>query len=97
MDFIREFWKNGFRHDYFIPATPLEFEERKLWCRNQRKHTVVIDVVILWVDQMSILMGRKGFPEIQQLLTHSYTKKRNYQADIIITALGVPNYLKQIW
>jgi methylenetetrahydrofolate dehydrogenase (NADP+)/methenyltetrahydrofolate cyclohydrolase len=46
---------------------------------------------------MSILMGRKGFPGNSTVtLTHSYTKniERYIQADIIITALGVPNYLK---
>ncbi len=47
---------------------------------------------------MSILMGRKGFPGNSTVtLTHSYTKNIDeitIQADIIITALGVPNYLK---
>jgi methylenetetrahydrofolate dehydrogenase (NADP+)/methenyltetrahydrofolate cyclohydrolase len=47
---------------------------------------------------MSILMGRKGFPGNSTVtLTHSYTKniaQITTQADIIITALGVPNYLK---
>jgi methylenetetrahydrofolate dehydrogenase (NADP+)/methenyltetrahydrofolate cyclohydrolase len=48
---------------------------------------------------MSILMGRKGFPGNSTVtLTHSYTKniaQITTQADIIITALGVPNYLKR--
>ena len=43
-------------------------------------------------------MGRKGFPGNSTVtLTHSYTKniaQITTQADIIITALGVPNYLK---
>jgi methylenetetrahydrofolate dehydrogenase (NADP+)/methenyltetrahydrofolate cyclohydrolase len=43
-------------------------------------------------------MGRKGFPGNSTVtLTHSYTKnieEITIQADIIITALGVPNYLK---
>jgi methylenetetrahydrofolate dehydrogenase (NADP+)/methenyltetrahydrofolate cyclohydrolase len=46
---------------------------------------------------MSILMGRKGFGNSTVTLTHSYTKnieEITIQADIIITALGVPNYLK---
>jgi methylenetetrahydrofolate dehydrogenase (NADP+)/methenyltetrahydrofolate cyclohydrolase len=46
---------------------------------------------------MSILMGRKGFQGIRHYPTHSYTKnieEITVQADIIITALGVPNYLK---
>ena len=47
---------------------------------------------------MSILMGRKGFPGNSTVtLTHSHTKNITQitsQADIIITALGQPNYLK---
>jgi methylenetetrahydrofolate dehydrogenase (NADP+)/methenyltetrahydrofolate cyclohydrolase len=43
-------------------------------------------------------MGRKGFPGNSTVtLTHSHTKNITQitsQADIIITALGVPNYLK---
>ena len=43
-------------------------------------------------------MGRKDFPGNSTVtLTHSYTKnieEITIQADIIITALGVPNYLK---
>ena len=48
---------------------------------------------------MSILMGRKGFPGNSTVtLTHSYTKdikEITLQADIIITALGVPGFLKE--
>jgi methylenetetrahydrofolate dehydrogenase (NADP+)/methenyltetrahydrofolate cyclohydrolase len=47
---------------------------------------------------MSILMGRKGFPGNSTVtLTHSYTKNITQitsQADIIITALGNPGFLK---
>ena len=47
---------------------------------------------------MSILMGRKGFPGNSTVtLTHSHTKnitQTTSQADIIIIALGIPNYLK---
>jgi methylenetetrahydrofolate dehydrogenase (NADP+)/methenyltetrahydrofolate cyclohydrolase len=43
-------------------------------------------------------MGRKGLPGNSTVtLTHSHTKNISQittQADIIITALGVPNYLK---
>jgi methylenetetrahydrofolate dehydrogenase (NADP+)/methenyltetrahydrofolate cyclohydrolase len=46
---------------------------------------------------MSILMGRKGFPgnstDINAQL-HKNIAQITTQADIIITALGVPNYLK---
>jgi methylenetetrahydrofolate dehydrogenase (NADP+)/methenyltetrahydrofolate cyclohydrolase len=44
---------------------------------------------------MSILMGRKGFQGIQPpLATLKNIEEITVQADIIITALGVPNYLK---
>ena len=47
---------------------------------------------------MSILMGRKGFPGNSTVtLTHSHTKNITQitsQADIIISALGIPNFLK---
>src|SRR4029078_13212060 len=47
---------------------------------------------------MSILMGRKGFPGNSTVtVTHSHTKNMEEitrQADIIITALGVPKFLK---
>ena len=47
---------------------------------------------------MSILMGRKGWPGNSTVtLTHSHTKniaQITLQADIIISALGVPNFLK---
>jgi methylenetetrahydrofolate dehydrogenase (NADP+)/methenyltetrahydrofolate cyclohydrolase len=47
---------------------------------------------------MSILMGRKGWPGNSTVtLTHSHTKNITQiisQADIVISALGVPNFLK---
>jgi methylenetetrahydrofolate dehydrogenase (NADP+)/methenyltetrahydrofolate cyclohydrolase len=84
----------------FIPATPfgiLELLER-YGVETQGKHTVVIGRSHIVGRPMSILMGRKGFPGNSTVtLTHSYTKNITQittQADIIITALGVPNYLK---
>jgi methylenetetrahydrofolate dehydrogenase (NADP+) / methenyltetrahydrofolate cyclohydrolase len=84
----------------FIPATPfgiLELLERYN-VQTQGKHTVVIGRSHIVGRPMSILMGRKGFPGNSTVtLTHSHTKNINQittQADIIITALGVPNYLK---
>ncbi|MDI5898250.1 tetrahydrofolate dehydrogenase/cyclohydrolase catalytic domain-containing protein [Flavobacterium sp. LB2P84] len=84
----------------FIPATPfgiLELLER-YGVETQGKHTVVIGRSHIVGRPMSILMGRKGFPGNSTVtLTHSYTKnieEITIQADIIITALGVPNYLK---
>lgn len=84
----------------FIPATPfgiLELLER-YGVETQGKHTVVIGRSHIVGRPMSILMGRKGFPGNSTVtLTHSYTKniaQITTQADIIISALGVPNYLK---
>jgi methylenetetrahydrofolate dehydrogenase (NADP+)/methenyltetrahydrofolate cyclohydrolase len=84
----------------FIPATPfgiLELLER-YGVETKGKHTVVIGRSHIVGRPMSILMGRKGFPGNSTVtLTHSHTKniaQITTQADIIITALGVPNYLK---
>lgn len=84
----------------FIPATPfgiLELLERYN-VQTAGKHTVVIGRSHIVGRPVSILMGRKGFPGNSTVtLTHSHTKNISQittQADIIITALGVPNYLK---
>lgn len=84
----------------FIPATPfgiLELLER-YGVETQGKHTVVIGRSHIVGRPMSILMGRKGFPGNSTVtLTHSHTKNITQitsQADIIISALGVPNFLK---
>lgn len=84
----------------FIPATPfgiLELLERYN-VQTSGKHTVVIGRSHIVGRPMSILMGRKGFPGNSTVtLTHSHTKNISQittQADIIITALGVPNFLK---
>ncbi len=84
----------------FIPATPfgiLELLDR-YGVETQGKHTVVIGRSHIVGRPMSILMGRKGFPGNSTVtLTHSHTKNITQitsQADIIISALGVPNFLK---
>jgi methylenetetrahydrofolate dehydrogenase (NADP+)/methenyltetrahydrofolate cyclohydrolase len=84
----------------FIPATPfgiLELLERYN-VQTQGKHTVVIGRSHIVGRPMSILMGRKGFPGNSTVtVTHTHTKNITQitsQADIIISALGVPNYLK---
>jgi methylenetetrahydrofolate dehydrogenase (NADP+)/methenyltetrahydrofolate cyclohydrolase len=84
----------------FIPATPfgiLELLDR-YGVETKGKHTVVIGRSHIVGRPMSILMGRKGFPGNSTVtLTHSHTKNITQitsQADIIITALGSPNYLK---
>lgn len=84
----------------FIPATPfgiLELLDR-YGVETEGKHTVVIGRSHIVGRPMSILMGRKGFPGNSTVtLTHSHTKNITQitsQADIIITALGVPGFLK---
>lgn len=84
----------------FIPATPfgiLELLERYN-VETKGKHTVVIGRSHIVGRPMSILMGRKGFPGNSTVtLTHSHTKNITQitsQADIIITALGQPHFLK---
>ena len=84
----------------FIPATPygiLELLER-YDVQTKGKHTVVIGRSHIVGRPMSILMGRNHFPGNSTVtLTHSHTKNISQittQADIIITALGVPNFLK---
>ncbi|MCK8521711.1 bifunctional 5,10-methylenetetrahydrofolate dehydrogenase/5,10-methenyltetrahydrofolate cyclohydrolase [Aquimarina sp. D1M17] len=84
----------------FIPATPfgiLELLER-YDVDTKGKHTVVIGRSHIVGRPMSILMGRKGWPGNSTVtLTHSHTKNITQiisQADIVISALGVPNFLK---
>jgi methylenetetrahydrofolate dehydrogenase (NADP+)/methenyltetrahydrofolate cyclohydrolase len=84
----------------FIPATPfgiLELLERYN-VETKGKHTVVIGRSHIVGRPMSILMGRKGWPGNSTVtLTHSHTKNITQiisQADIVISALGIPNFLK---
>ncbi|WP_062061968.1 bifunctional 5,10-methylenetetrahydrofolate dehydrogenase/5,10-methenyltetrahydrofolate cyclohydrolase [Aquimarina longa] len=84
----------------FIPATPfgiLELLER-YDVDTKGKHTVVIGRSHIVGRPMSILMGRRGWPGNSTVtLTHSHTKNITQiisQADIVISALGVPNFLK---
>ncbi len=84
----------------FIPATPFGIIEllERYNVETKGKHTVVIGRSHIVGRPMSILMGRKGFPGNSTVtLTHSHTKNISQittQADIIITALGVPGFLK---
>ena len=84
----------------FIPATPfgiLELLERYN-IPTKGKHTVVIGRSYIVGRPMSILMGRAGFPGNSTVtLTHEFTKNITQitsQADIIIIAVGIPNFLK---
>ncbi|HET8810660.1 MAG TPA: bifunctional 5,10-methylenetetrahydrofolate dehydrogenase/5,10-methenyltetrahydrofolate cyclohydrolase [Flavobacteriaceae bacterium] len=84
----------------FIPATPfgiLELLDR-YEIPTKGKHTVVIGRSNIVGRPMSILMGRSGFPGNSTVtLTHEFTKNIGQittQADIIIIAVGIPNFLK---
>lgn len=84
----------------FISATPfgiLELLER-YDIPTKGKHTVVIGRSYIVGRPMSILMGRSGFPGNSTVtLTHEFTKNITQitsQADIVIIAVGIPNFLK---
>ncbi len=84
----------------FIPATPFGILEllQRYKVDTKGKHTVVIGRSHIVGRPMSILMSRKGWPGNSTVtLTHSNTKniaQITTQADIIISALGVPKFLK---
>lgn len=84
----------------FLPATPfgiLEMLER-YQIPTKGKHAVIVGRSRIVGRPMSILMGRKDFPGNSTVtLTHSNTENlADYtrHADIVITALGVPEFLK---
>ncbi|PKB17535.1 bifunctional 5,10-methylenetetrahydrofolate dehydrogenase/5,10-methenyltetrahydrofolate cyclohydrolase [Flavobacterium sp. 5] len=94
------FGKMALDMETFLPATPFGIMEllERYKVETAGKHTVVIGRSHIVGRPMSILMSRKGNPgDSTVTLTHSRTKNleeftRN--ADIIITALGVPEFLK---
>ena len=94
------FGKMALDMETFLPATPYGIMEllERYKVETAGKHTVVIGRSHIVGRPMSILMSRKGCPgDSTVTLTHSRTKnieEFTKNADIIITALGVPNYLK---
>ncbi|HBB49238.1 MAG TPA: bifunctional 5,10-methylene-tetrahydrofolate dehydrogenase/5,10-methylene-tetrahydrofolate cyclohydrolase [Flavobacteriaceae bacterium] len=94
------FGKLALDMETFIPATPFGIMEllRRYDIDTVGKHTVVIGRSHIVGRPISILMSRKGKPgDSTVTLTHSRTKDlANYtrEADIVISALGVPNFLK---
>lgn len=84
----------------FIPATPFGIMEllRRYEINTTGKHTVVIGRSHIVGRPISILMSRKGQPgDSTVTLTHSRTKDLavfTREADIVVSALGVPNFLK---
>lgn len=84
----------------FIPATPFGIMTllEHYGIQTQGKHTVVIGRSRIVGKPMSLLMGRKDlYGDSTVTLTHSRTPDVAYhsrQADIVITALGIPGFLK---
>ena len=94
------FGKMALEMDTFLPATPfgiLTLLER-YQIDTKGKHCVIIGRSRIVGKPMSILMGRKDFPGNSTVtLTHSYTphiEDFTKNADIVITALGDPHFLK---
>ena len=94
------FGKMALEMEAFLPATPfgiLELLERYK-IETQGKYCVVIGRSRIVGKPISILMGRKGNPGNATItMAHSYTpniEELTKQADIVITALGKPNFLR---
>ena len=93
------FGKLALDMETFIPATPFGIVEllRRYDIDTSGKHTVVIGRSHIVGRPISLLMSRKGQPgDSTVTLTHSRTKDLadfTRQADIVISALGVPNFL----
>lgn len=94
------FGKMALDMESFIPATPFGIMEllRRYNIETEGKHTVVIGRSHIVGRPISILMSQKGkAANATVTLTHSRTKnlkELTLQADIIVSALGVPNFLK---
>lgn len=94
------FGKMALEMDTFLPATPYGIMEmlERYNIPTAGKHTVVIGRSRIVGRPMSILMSKNGNPGNSTVtLTHSKTENlEDYtkSADIVITALGVPGFLK---
>lgn len=84
----------------FIPATPFGIMEllKRYNVETQGKHVVVVGRSHIVGRPMSILLSQKGNPgNATVTLTHSHTKNLKeftLKADIVIMALGIPEFLK---
>src|SRR5690606_22992791 len=93
------FGKMALEMPSFIPATPFGIIEliERYQIPTRGKNVVVIGRSHIVGRPISILMSRKGYPgDATVTLTHSHTqnlKEITLQADIIITALGIPEFL----
>lgn len=94
------FGKMALEMESFISATPFGIMEllRRYNVETEGKHTVVIGRSHIVGRPISILMSQKGKAANSTVtLTHSRTKdiaSITRQADIVVSALGVPNFLK---
>ena len=95
------FGKMALDMESFIPATPYGIMEllRRYQVDVSGKHAVVIGRSHIVGRPMSILLSRKSSPgNATVTLTHSRTKNLaaiTKEADIVVSALGVPNFLKE--
>ncbi len=95
------FGKMALDMESFVPATPFGIMEllRRYNVDTEGKHTVVIGRSHIVGRPISILMSQKGKAANSTVtLTHSRTKnikELTLQADIIVSALGVPNFLRE--
>jgi len=95
------FGKMALDMEGFIPATPYGIMEllRRYQVDISGKHAVVIGRSHIVGRPMSILLSRKSSPgNATVTLTHSRTKNLaaiTKEADIVVSALGVPNFLKE--
>ena len=95
------FGKMALDMESFIPATPHGIMEllHRYDIDISGKHAVVIGRSHIVGRPMSILLSRKSSPgNATVTLTHSRTKNLaaiTKEADIVISALGVPNFLKE--
>ncbi|CEN47813.1 bifunctional methylenetetrahydrofolate dehydrogenase/methenyltetrahydrofolate cyclohydrolase FolD [Capnocytophaga canis] len=94
------FGKIALDMEAFIPATPFGIMEllKRYNVETKGKHVVVVGRSHIVGRPMSILLSQKGNPgNATVTLTHSYTpniKEITKQADIIVMALGIPEFLK---
>ncbi|WP_293293941.1 bifunctional methylenetetrahydrofolate dehydrogenase/methenyltetrahydrofolate cyclohydrolase FolD [Allomuricauda sp.] len=94
------FGKMALDMETFVSATPFGIMEllKRYQVETEGKHTVVIGRSHIVGRPISILMSQKGSPGNSTVtLAHSRTKnlkELTLQADIVISALGVPKFLK---
>ena len=94
------FGRMALEMESFIPATPFGIMEifKRYQLDISGKHCVVIGRSHIVGRPISILMSQKGqIGNVTVTLAHSRTKgleKLTQKADIIVSALGIPNFLK---